>query len=74
VIKIQEKGTILYYAMLYYVQINKNELVLVLTSNVSGYTNYIELYWAHLIYVMGWFGQWLIWIGVAQLESNMCKI
>ena len=35
--------------------------------------NYIELYWAHLIYVMVWFWKWLIWIGVAQLESNMCK-
>jgi hypothetical protein len=47
--------------------------MLVLTSNVSGYTIYIELYWAHLIYVIVWFWKWLIWIGVAQLASNMCK-
>jgi hypothetical protein len=41
---------------------------------VSGYTIYIELYWVHLIYVMVWFWQWLIWIGVAQLARNMCKL
>jgi hypothetical protein len=54
-------------------QRNKRKLVLILTKNVSGYTNYIELYWAHLIYVIVWFWQWIIWIEVAQLERNMCK-
>ena len=29
---------------------------------VSGYAITFELYWAHLIYGMVWFWQWLIWI------------
>jgi hypothetical protein len=28
---------------------------------VSGYVIAFELYWAHLIYGMVWFWQWLIW-------------
>jgi hypothetical protein len=54
--KIQERGAILYYAMLYYVQMKLKGLLLVLTSNVSGYTIIIELSLAHLIYVMVCFG------------------
>ena len=42
--KIQERGVILYYAMLYYVQMKLKGLLLVLTRNVSGYTMIIELY------------------------------
>lgn len=52
--KIQERGAILYYAILC---ANKLKgLLLVLTSNVSGYTIIIELSLAHLIYVMVCFG------------------
>ena len=43
------------YAMLYYIHLKLKKLMLVLTSNVSGYTIFIELYGAHVIYVIVWF-------------------
>jgi hypothetical protein len=48
--------------MLYYMHLKLKKLMLVLTSNVSGYTILIELYGAHVIYVIVCFFQWLIWI------------
>jgi hypothetical protein len=36
--KIQEEGTKLCYAMLYYMHLKLKKLMLVLTRNVSGYT------------------------------------
>jgi hypothetical protein len=54
--KIQEREAILYYAMLYYVQMKLKGLLLVLTRNVSGYTIIIELSLVHLIYFMVCFG------------------
>jgi hypothetical protein len=42
---------------------NLKRLVLVLTSNVSGYTMLLSYMKAHVIYVIVCFGQWLIWIG-----------
>jgi hypothetical protein len=41
--------------MLYYMHLKLKELMLVLTRNVSGYTIFIELYGAHVIYVIVWF-------------------
>jgi hypothetical protein len=59
--------------MLYYMHLKLKKLMLVLTSNVSGYMIFIELYGVHVIYVIVWFLGMVNMDRVAHLASNVCE-